>query len=181
MDDAPMRRNRPSVHVKYGEANAILAAFAMVALAARSAVDPVVASGNRRPLEQFQRTLLAVLDAGSLIQGQAMDLECATPACSSIITELKTVPLFELAVDAGGVSAPAFKADQPALRKFAWHFGRAFQLVDDYLDGDIAEREPAEAEMLEVCSAAARFGSNNPLFELVDYLNEKLSEDRSHR
>lgn len=172
MDDSPTRRGLPATHVQFGESTAILAAFSLVALAARSTAA----------LPRFQRNLLGVLDPGSLIRGQALDLESPAPARSALITELKTVPLFELAVEAGGVSSSQYDRREQELRRFARAFGLAFQMVDDYLDRDTEDPEPALDQLARARNAADELGPRgHHLLELVNYLDVKLSEDRSHR
>jgi geranylgeranyl pyrophosphate synthase len=180
MDDSATRRGRPSVHVQFGEANAILAAFAMVALAARCVLDPALPAGSAARLAKFQTRLLGVLDPGSLIHGQALDLQSAAPSRSTLITELKTVPLFELAVEAGGVSSPDYGRLEAGLRAFGRQFGLAYQTVDDYLDYDLDDFEIAAAQV-ERARRLASLPGREHLLELVDYLHAKLSEDRRHR
>lgn len=179
MDDSPMRRGRPSVHAQFGEATAVLAAFSMVALAARCVMDPVAANGSAARLSKFQWNLLACLDAGSLIHGQALDLDAAAPAQPALIAELKTVPLFELAVEAGGVSSPEYDRREDEFRRFARQFGRAFQAVDDFLDGDLEDARAAVAEVERAAILAAALGSE--LTELTGYLYDKVAEDRRYR
>ena len=94
MDNSALRRNRPAAHIQFGEATALLAAFALVGLAARTVAD----------LPPFQLHLLRMLDSSSLVGGQALDLALQGPERESQrarVTDLKTVPLFELAVEAG--------------------------------------------------------------------------------
>jgi geranylgeranyl pyrophosphate synthase len=182
MDDAVTRRGRPSVHLRFGEATAILAGFAMVALAARGTMDPVVANGSAARLARFQWNLLGVLDPGSLIRGQSLDLESSAPSRSALITELKTVPLFELAVEAGGVSSPVYDRREPELREFARQYGLAFQMTDDYLDHDLENPDTALRQVGRARSLAVALASGtNELVELVDYLHVKIVEDRRHR
>jgi geranylgeranyl pyrophosphate synthase len=171
MDNAPTRRGRPSVHAQFGESTAILAGFALVALAARTTMDPIVANGSAARLAKFQWTLLGVLDAGALIKGQALDL-----------TELKTVPLFELAVEAGGVSSREYDRLESALKKFARQYGKAFQMTDDYLDGDLQDAGRALTEVDRARETAEALGPRSyELVELADYLHAKITEDRRHR
>ncbi len=162
MDDETTRRGVPCTHVKFGESTAILAAFALVSIAARAA------AANSR----FQKKLLGVLDCNSLIGGQSLDL-----------TDLKTVPLFELAIQAGGCGNPAFPEHEHTLMRFAREFGLAFQLTDDWLDGDLADPAPA-LQQIESARTVARALDNRAtdLLELTDYLHERIWEtNRSHR
>ena len=70
MDDSPMRRAAPSVHVKFGEATAILAAFGLVALAARKLVEVDCPPLYRERVIEFQIQLLRSLDCSGLIAGR---------------------------------------------------------------------------------------------------------------
>jgi geranylgeranyl pyrophosphate synthase len=180
MDDSDTRRGRPSVHAQFGEATAVLSGFAIVALAARSTMDPIVANGSGARLTRFLWSLLSVLGPGSLIRGQALDLQPG--ARSTLIDHLKTVPLFELAVEAGGVSSPAYDRLEPHFREFARHYGRAFQMTDDYLDGDLTDAEAALSQVGRARTLAERLEpSSTGLVELVDFLNAKITQDRRHR
>ena len=154
MDNDAMRRGRPATHVEFGEAPALLAAFGLVALAARSVVH----------LPKFQKRLLGVLDCNSLIAGQVHDL-----------TDLKTVPLFEIAVQAGGSASLRFADHEHTLMRFAREFGLAFQLVDDYLDGELADANRALDQINSARSVAALLGDRaHELIELTDYLQDRL-------
>jgi geranylgeranyl pyrophosphate synthase len=171
MDNASTRRGRPSAHAQFGESIAVLSAFALVALAARSTMDPIAANGSAAGLAKFQWALLGVLDPGSLIRGQALDL-----------TDLKTVPLFELAVEAGGVSSREYDRLEDPLRKFARQYGFAFQVTDDYLDGDLHDVNGALGEIEVARDYAESFGARGrELVEIVDYLHAKITQDRRHR
>lgn len=190
MDDERTRRDKPTVHVQYGEATAVLAAFALVALAARSLVEDVSASSRldeREPLLAFQIQLLKVLDCSALIAGQALDLRMRgdrQPAAQrQRVAELKTVPLFRLAVQAGTLFANAGPKAVSALREFGTAFGAAFQTADDYLDG-----ECFDADSLNETLAAARhcllpFGeAAGELEGLLTYLHGRAQQaDRCYR
>jgi len=134
MDDETQRRGRPATHVAYGEAVAVLAAFGLVALAARSVVEQPCPVEDLGRLVRFQEYLLATLDCDGLIAGQAMDLGVAGERDREMIAQMKTVPLFELAARAGTLDAhPSL---EPVAIDFARAYGAAFQLVDDYLDNE---------------------------------------------
>lgn len=154
MDDERERRGRPATHIAFGEATAVLAAFALVSLAARSVA--------RRP--RFQQKLLGTLDCNSLIAGQELDL-----------TDLKTVPLFELAIQAGGAASPRFASREHILMRFAREFGLAFQLTDDWLDGDLADRSIALRQIESARTVAGALGARaSELTGLVDHLHARL-------
>jgi geranylgeranyl diphosphate synthase type II len=183
MDDASFRRNRAAVHIRYGEATAVLAAFGLVALAARSLVENSFVERYRRCLLEFQISLLRTLDCSGLIAGQAMDLNLSnsdTLIPASDISELKTVPLFTLAVSAGSLFVDLDPNEQALLSCFGREFGLAFQLSDDLLDGELGDSEPLEEKLTTLRAAIAPFGeSSRDLEELVDYLHARVSPQRS--
>ena len=147
MDDDDLRRGRPTVHIKYGEANAILVGDALLA-----AAFGALAQGD------FPNTVLAGLAeaAGSraLVGGQVDDLafrpERATLARVRSIHERKTAALFRFSAWAPGVVAARPAPELARLERFGLAYGRAFQLVDDLLDGD-----PDECSILRVCDEAS--------------------------
>jgi geranylgeranyl pyrophosphate synthase len=141
MDNSPTRRGRPTVHAAFGESTAVLTGFALVALAARTVVTGPMPAEIRARMLKFQLDLLGTLDCGELIAGQALDLDLAgrnREALRARMSELKTVPLFVLAIRAGCVSATPTHGEEALLDRFARHFGIAFQLADDIDDGESA-------------------------------------------
>jgi len=157
MDDERERRGRAAVHIEFGESTAILASFAMVALSARLVIGQ----------PEFQLALLKTLDCGALIAGQAMDLELSGDRRDFErlrLDELKTVPLFELAAMPGG----------PPLRQFGRRFGLAFQIVDDFLDGEIARADDVERHLDAVRATLDPLGGDaEPFLELIQLLNAR--------
>lgn len=172
MDNDAMRRGRPSAHIAFGEATAILAAHSLVALAARHVVAGCVEAPDASTL-RFQCKLLAVLDPASLTGGQEMDL--AGSGSRAEINEKKTAPLFRLAVEAGLVGNRLGPNEVFALRRFGREFGLAFQLVDDYLDGELAAPSIAERQLRITTRSLAGFGQEaEPLREMVEGLHERM-------
>jgi geranylgeranyl diphosphate synthase, type II len=109
----------------------------LVALSARSVLDVAVSDAERPRLVDFQIELLKSLNCAGLIAGQALDLEFARePELSGRgrVSELKTVPLFKLAVSVGTPFAKVDDDEQALLNCFAHEFGLAFQMSDDVLD-----------------------------------------------
>jgi geranylgeranyl diphosphate synthase type II len=177
MDNEMIRRGRTALHIQFGESTAILAAFSMVALAARIAMEsPGVEVENPR-LRLFQYSLLRTLDCSSLVGGQSMDLALVgaeRDKMRTTVNELKTVPLFQLAVEAGCVSYPGGVPKE--LDVFGRLFGVAYQLTDDFLDGEFQDRKILD-DTYEQCRACLQsFGANaEPLLELVDHLAQRAA------
>jgi geranylgeranyl diphosphate synthase type II len=141
LDNAALRRGRPSNHVAHGEAMALMAAFNLFNLAfltiARS-YDPPVAQAL---------TALVASSVGSegLIGGEVEDLLATDLQLSFEALELihrwKTGALFVAAAVAGALTAGARGEHVAALTAYAKNLGLAFQIVDDLLD---VEGDPAE-------------------------------------
>ncbi len=186
MDNEVERRGRPTVHVAYNESTAVLAAFGLVALASRCVLDLPSAPAQLPQLVDFQKRLLRTLDCAGLIAGQARDLTlCNATAVHhrAEVNEMKTVPLFELAVEAGMVGADLDEPSRARLRLFGREFGRAFQLVDDLLDGDVDHRQPFLQHLNASRDLLSTFGEGKDrLVILLDYLNAYANQkDHCHR
>jgi geranylgeranyl diphosphate synthase type II len=178
MDNAAIRRGRPAVHVAFGEATAMLAAFGLVALAARCPVEVHCAPSMLSGVIRFQIELLKVLDANGLCEGQDLDLRVASADRDLLrarVNELKTVPLFELCAHAAVICCDPDSTEARALRRFSCEFGRAFQLVDDLLDGEIDDPSPATRSLVTArrCLLPLEPAAGE-LHELIDYLHERI-------
>ncbi len=177
MDNSPERRNRPSAHVAFGEATALLAAFGLVALAARSVVEQPCLPEQMPHLVRFQTHLLRTLDVCGLCEGQDLDLRaaaCERAQLRDCMNELKTVPLFELAARAGLLFTDPQSSLAHTLIAFSRQFGRAFQLVDDFLDGEITDFAPVEASLRRAEETLAPLSpAGAQLLELVEVLRAR--------
>ena len=136
MDDDDLRRGRPTNHVVYGEAMALLAGDGLLAHAFQ-----VMA----RDLPQTcpaERALVAVGELASatlkMVEGQVVDMQAegkpVEAATLDFIHRHKTGALIVAAVRLGGHVANAPEATMERLTRYAEHVGLAFQIVDDILD-----------------------------------------------
>ena len=143
MDDALLRRGRPSCHRQFDEASAILAGDALQALAfevlTEPATHPDAAVRCALALGLARAAGAAGMCGGQMIdllaEGQALDLEQVLE-----LQRLKTGALIRFACASGAVLGAASEADRAALAAFAADLGLAFQIQDDLLDltGDAA-------------------------------------------
>ena len=139
MDDSPTRRGRPTCHVIYGEAIAVLVGDALHAFAfellARNAEVPGVPSD--RVVRAIAEVVRAIGSRG-MVGGQALNLLASggSVAGSDVqeIHRLKTGSLIRACVRIGAILGGASAADLDALGAYGRQVGLAFQIVDDILD-----------------------------------------------
>jgi len=138
MDDDALRRGRPTCHVVYGEAMAILAGDALQALAFEIlAHDPHADAETTRAL-QMLRVLGRACGAEGMAGGQALDLAAVgrklTLAELEHMHACKTGALIRTSVRLGALATGADTGAAEALDRYAAAVGLAFQVRDDILD-----------------------------------------------
>jgi geranylgeranyl diphosphate synthase, type II len=135
MDDDDVRRGLPTCHKKFGEATAILAGDALLALAFE------VLARDVRPPEAAApccATLAAAAGACELVGGQADDTSGALSegglAALESIHRRKTGAMIAVSLRLGAMTAEADRAEVDALADYGARIGLAFQITDDLLD-----------------------------------------------
>jgi geranylgeranyl diphosphate synthase type II len=131
MDDDELRRGRPTVHVVYGEALAILTGDALLTEAFRVAADGARAAGVA-PTAAL--TLIGALAAAAGAGGMVGEGVAADRAVVESIHRRKTGALLAAAVDAGALAGGADANRRAALATYGQALGLAFQVADDILD-----------------------------------------------
>jgi farnesyl diphosphate synthase len=138
MDNDVLRRGKPTVHVKFGEADALLAGDALQALAFELLVpdESVVPAAVQARLV---RLLTRAAGSQGMAGGQAIDLaSVGRPLNEAELREmhrLKTGALLQASVEMGAACAGELPAAaQAGLREYGAAIGLAFQVVDDILD-----------------------------------------------
>jgi len=139
MDDDELRRGRPTVHVAFDEALAILAGDALLTEAFRLAAAGALTAGLEPARALGVVAAIAVAaGAGGMVGGQVADLEAegvvADEALVASIHQRKTAALIAAAIDAGAVAGGASDDDLRALNAYGAALGLAFQVADDLLD-----------------------------------------------
>lgn len=133
MDDADLRRGKPSVHAAYDEAIAILAGDGLLTDA-----FTVISNGPTPPdvTVKLIRTLSEAAGSLGMVGGQMMDLYPEAMTANQIIAiqRRKTGALIEAGAVMGGIVGQADEGQLDALRQYARALGLAFQIVDDVLD-----------------------------------------------
>jgi farnesyl diphosphate synthase len=142
MDNDVLRRGKPTVHVRYGEAGAMLAGDAMQALAFEVLTPEPGADGEERLPAALQARLCALLARAAghagMAGGQAIDLASVVQALNE--TQLrdmhrrKTGALLQSSVLMGAATGTTTPLQWAALADYGDAIGVAFQVVDDILD-----------------------------------------------
>lgn len=135
MDDDHLRRGKPTNHLVFGEATAILAGDALLTDAfhqlTRAKLPPEC-------IVSAVEILSRAAGSSGMVLGQAMDMksEQNSPTAQELarLQSLKTGALFTAAVLLGAAAAGAGSAAQQALEHYGLALGRAFQMQDDVLD-----------------------------------------------
>jgi farnesyl diphosphate synthase len=142
MDDDALRRGRPTVHVAFDEATAILAGDALQALAFQVLAEEPVDTALR---VAWLQSLARAAGAHGMCGGQALDIDATGQLLAVAQLErlhaLKTGALIRAAVRMGGLAGGADAATLARLDDYAAALGLAFQIRDDILDveGDSAQ------------------------------------------
>jgi farnesyl diphosphate synthase len=137
MDNDVLRRGKPTVHVAYGEAQALLAGDALQALAFELLTPE---DGSVAPAVQARLCAALARAAGhhGMAGGQAIDLAHVGMAMSEAalrdMHRRKTGAMLEVSVHMGALSAGADGPTLACLQRYAQAIGLAFQVVDDILD-----------------------------------------------
>ena len=203
MDDDALRRGRPTCHLAFDEALAILAGDALQSLAFELLADsPALADGTRI---QLIRHLSRAAGMHGMVVGQAIDLAAVDTELD--ITQLehmhrcKTGALIDASVAMGALIGSADSQQLKALARYSRSLGLAFQVHDDILDvtadtatlgkqqgADIARNKPTYVSLLGLTAARARAqelyqealaaltelaGDTEPLQRIAQYVVER--------
>ena len=132
MDNADVRRGKPTVHKKWDANTAVLSGDAMLIIAFRHFIE-ARCEGKEQILELFANTALEICEG----QQYDVNFERRTDVTESEYMEmirLKTSVLLACAAKAGALAAGASPEDADTLYRFAEKMGLAFQVQDDWLD-----------------------------------------------
>jgi len=156
MDDADLRRGRPTPHRVHGVVPTAVAGAALIPAALLHAYratlrltrSPVVAA-------RVVREIAGAAGGGGMVGGQALDLLAEgtelTPPALDRLHALKTGALLAASLRVGGIAAGAPEGAVDALDRYGRRVGLAFQIVDDLLDatGSVEElgKNPSDREM----------------------------------
>lgn len=141
MDDDSFRRGKPSNHMVFGEAIAVLAGDALLSFAPQLIIEKSKLSSDiiLKVLHEF----VSSAGAYQLIGGQVVDILSEEGRCKlydsdeetlKYIHTNKTAVLFKLALKTGAIIAGASEEQIKEMEDFGQKFGLAFQIYDDIMD-----------------------------------------------
>lgn len=204
MDDDDLRRGRPTVHVAFDEATAILAGDALQTLAFSALADADAPAALRI---EWVRTLADASGAAGMCGGQALDIDATgsvegarsasplaardapppspwpTPLSSlERMHALKTGALIRAAVRMGALGGGADAATLAHLDRFAGALGLAFQIRDDLLDIEASSEQLGKTAGKDAAQAKATYpallgvdGARARLDELAEVMRDALA------
>ena len=144
MDDDELRRGRPTCHVRYDEATAILAGDALQSLAFQAIAEHQLLESQTKVRLITELSRAAGTPYG-MVAGQALDIEAEAREVTSEeleeIHRLKTAALIICAVRCGAIIAGANETELDAVTNYAQNLGLLFQITDDLLDVTATEQE----------------------------------------
>lgn len=184
MDDDALRRGRPTVHIAFDEATAILAGDALQALAFEALANAPLPAERRMAMV---RTLAMGAGAAGMAGGQALDLDAVGRQMdeSELATMhgMKTGALIRASARLGALAADAPESVLDALDDYAAALGLGFQIRDDLLDveassadlGKTAGKDAAAGKPTYV-SMLGREGARSRLAHQSDRISAALAQ-----
>ncbi len=183
MDDARLRRGRPTTHQEHGEELAVRAGAVLIPAAALQALSAArgLECGNGGAATVAQR-LMEAAGAGGMVGGQWLDLlgenEALAADALDGLHRRKTGALLAASLEVGATAAGASPPVIEALREYGQAIGLAFQIADDILDGtQSAERlgkNPSDAD-LNKSTYVSLYGLEEARHRAEELVHEALS------
>jgi geranylgeranyl diphosphate synthase type II len=181
LDNDDLRRGKPTCHVAFGEAIAILAGDALQTRAFE--VLAGLASPPAATVQIIGLIANAVGTMDGMIGGQVLDIESEhqkpTPQLVEAIHRAKTGALIRVSVVAGSVYAGATAADVAKLDNFGRKAGLAFQIIDDVLDLTIDSthlgKTAGKDQATEKATWPAVFGIEQSRRDAADLIEEAFA------
>jgi len=161
MDDDALRRGKPTCHIAYDEATAILAGDGLLTVAFEIIADPAThADGAVRA--DLTLELARAAGHNGMVGGQMLDLAAEQKQSHDLdeiiaIQSLKTGALFRFSLEGGAILAQAGPADRTAMQTYADKVGLAFQIADDILDVESSPEQLGKATQKDADAGKATF------------------------
>lgn len=160
MDNSELRRGKPTAHIQFDEATAILAGDALLTFAFEILADPRTHEDPKVRC-QLVTALAKASGPNGMVGGQMLDLIAETTQLDiGAITRLqrmKTGELIACGTEMGGILGKASPMHLNALRNYAHDLGLAFQIIDDLLDAEGTAEETGKPTQRDDAAGKATF------------------------
>ena len=162
MDDSDLRRGRPTCHIEFDEATAILAGDGLLTMAFAVLAQPET-HGDAAVRCDLVRALAAAAGPAGMVGGQMIDLiaerQVLDIGAITRLQRMKTGALIAFACESGAILAKAAGESRTALRGYAHDLGLAFQIADDLLDVEGSAAETGKPVGSDAAAGKATFVS----------------------
>lgn len=162
MDDDALRHGKPTTHLAFDEATAVLAGDALHDFAFEILADPVT-SGDPFVRAELIQVLATSSGWNGMAGGQMMDIVAETTTFDlhtiTRLQQLKTGALLGASVELGAVLGRVPQEGRTHLRAFARDIGLAFQIADDLLDHEGDAEKAGKAVGKDAAAGKATFVS----------------------
>ena len=178
MDDDDLRRGRPTCHVRFDEATAILAGDALQTLAFQTVANDEELDAETR-VKLISELARAAATPEGMVAGQALDMEAEARQVNGAqleeIHRLKTGALITAAARCGALIGSANEKELTAISTYASQLGLLFQITDDLLDVTATAEALGKTPGKDVRSSKATY----PALYGIDEAREKAV--KAHR
>ncbi len=162
MDDDDLRRGKPTCHIKFDEATAILAGDALLTKAFEVVADEQTHDSSTVRVELVSALAKASGETG-MVGGQMLDLVAEDHALNlpevTRLQRMKTGALIAVSCEAGAILGKASENARHVLHAYAHDVGLAFQIADDLLDVEGDEKEVGKKTGKDAAAGKATFVS----------------------
>ena len=162
MDNSDLRRGRPTCHVEFDDATAVLAGDGLLTMAFEVLAHPDT-HGDPAVRIELIAALAAAAGAAGMVGGQMIDLIAERRrldfAAITRLQRMKTGALIAFSCEAGAILARAPHQPRTAVRGFAHDLGLAFQIADDLLDVEGSAAETGKPVGADAAAGKATFVS----------------------
>ena len=192
MDDDELRRGKPTNHMIYGEAGAILAGDGLLTMAFELITDTTTSSLTAQQRLQIANTVARASGSFGMVGGQALDIANENTEYPfemlQTIHRNKTGALITASLHCGAIGCNADTSQTEALLEYGKHIGLAFQIVDDLLNVTATTeqlgKKAGSDEVLGKATYPAFFGieeTRNKARQAVAYAQEAIAhfDDRA--
>ena len=180
MDNDSIRRGKPSTHIKFGEASAVLAGSSLLTLAFEIIADKRYLL-NPQKKNEIIMTLASCSGHTGIAGGQELDLkfENKRKRLNQIIDmqKKKTGKLFNFCLHAVGVVASKNSKEKKLLSNLGEEIGLLFQLADDFLDNKGSKKllgKPVKKDDKKGKSTLLNLMGENKAYLYANNLNRKI-------